>query len=313
MQVLCLYGPRKSKPRLKSELSKQQYTMTRFDCNHLTHVIVLFGKCKNLCVTVQFLLCFILDLRAISEYRPPGMDLEARFIGFLRDQFRGLIFGGEWRGYFRDFTVYFNLMKKWMNCCLQWTEQCYGCLVNLVLNQCRLRVLIRYAIWEITCEWHESQLRVKQTRLSSIVSNVPIAIRFSRRQLCSSVPPFVFAMLFIPFHILSRWVDYHAKGVSVIDQARGQDGRILAANIQPKSWSNKLGQIKNLLYGQKENFFLRDQRGKSRAGPILPGRGFSHIISSLHDKCFMSQARRTRHFARSARPAQNAPFISLGS
>ena len=27
--------------------------------------------------------------------------------------------------------------------------------------------------------------------------------------------------------------------------------------------------VKNLLYGQKENFFLRDQRGKSRAGPIL--------------------------------------------
>ena len=114
MQVLCLYGPRKFKPRLKSELSKQQYTVTLCDCNHLTHVIVLFAKCKNLCVTGQFLLCFILDLRAISEYRPPGVDLEARIIGFLRYEFGEIIFGGAyaWRGYFRDFTVYFNLMEK---------------------------------------------------------------------------------------------------------------------------------------------------------------------------------------------------------
>ena len=114
MQVPCLYGPRKFKPRLKSELSKQQYTVTLCDCNHLTHVIVLFAKCKNLCVTGQFLLCFILDLRAISEYRPPGVDLEARIIGFLRYEFGEIIFGGAyaWRGYFRDFTVYFNLMEK---------------------------------------------------------------------------------------------------------------------------------------------------------------------------------------------------------
>ena len=42
-------------------------------------------------------------------------------------------------------------------------------------------------------------------------------------------------------------------------------------------------------------------------------RGFSHIISSLHERRFMSQARRTRHFARSARPAQNTPFATLVS
>ena len=50
-----------------------------------------FRKCKNLCVTVQFLLRFILDLRTISEYRPPGVDLEARFVGFLRYEFGGLV------------------------------------------------------------------------------------------------------------------------------------------------------------------------------------------------------------------------------
>ena len=108
MQVLCLYGPRKSKPRLKSKLSKQQYTVTLFDCNHLTHVIVLFANAK-IYVTVQFLLCFILDLRTISEYRPPGLDLEARFVGFFALRVWGAYI---WRGYFRDFTVYFNLMEN---------------------------------------------------------------------------------------------------------------------------------------------------------------------------------------------------------
>ena len=108
MQVLCLYGPRKFKPRLKSKLSKQQYTVTLFDCNHLTHVIVLFANAK-IYVTVQFLLCFILDLRTISEYRPPGLDLEARFVGFFALRVWGAYI---WRGYFRDFTVYFNLMEN---------------------------------------------------------------------------------------------------------------------------------------------------------------------------------------------------------
>ena len=108
MQVLCLYGPRKFKPRLESELSKQQYTVTLCDCNHLTHVIVLFANAK-IYVTVQFLLCFILDLRTISEYRPPGVDLEARFVGFFWGGGGGAY---AWRGYFRDFTVYFNLMEN---------------------------------------------------------------------------------------------------------------------------------------------------------------------------------------------------------
>ena len=45
--------------------------------------------------------------------------------------------------------------------------------------------------------------------------------------------------------------------------------------------------VKNLLDGQKDNFFLRDQRGKSRAGPILPARlanqnaGFAFADSAI--------------------------------
>ena len=39
----CLYGRRKSKPRLTSELRKQQYNVTLFDCNHsLANVINSF-------------------------------------------------------------------------------------------------------------------------------------------------------------------------------------------------------------------------------------------------------------------------------
>ena len=66
MQVLCLYGPSKSQPRVKGERSKQQLTVTISDCNHLSHVIVLW-QIQNLCVTVQVLLCFISNLRVISK------------------------------------------------------------------------------------------------------------------------------------------------------------------------------------------------------------------------------------------------------
>ena len=81
MQVLCLYGPRKSKPTVKNELRKQQYkTVTLSDCNHLAHVIVLWQIQKFM---LLYRFCFLtLYLRAISKYKPPG-DLfsEGRFNG----------------------------------------------------------------------------------------------------------------------------------------------------------------------------------------------------------------------------------------
>ena len=119
MQGLCLYGPRKSKPRLESELSKQQYTVTLFDCNHLTHVIVLFGK--FMCYCTVFVL-FYFGFEGTFQVQVPGVGLGgAIYRVFLRYEFGGLIFGGAyaWRGYFRYFTVYFNLMEKIMNCRLQ--------------------------------------------------------------------------------------------------------------------------------------------------------------------------------------------------
>ena len=101
MQVPCLCGMRKSRPRVKSELRKQQYTVTPFDCNLLAHVIVL-RPMQNLCVIVQFLLCFILNLRAISKYKPLGAYILRGYLteGFLRYEFGGAY---TWRGLFSEF------------------------------------------------------------------------------------------------------------------------------------------------------------------------------------------------------------------
>ena len=72
--------------------------MRHFDCNHLapgTRNIVL-GKLKNLCVTVTLLICFILYLRAISKYKPPGAYIRRGDLtgGFLRCKFGGLYLEG---------------------------------------------------------------------------------------------------------------------------------------------------------------------------------------------------------------------------
>ena len=39
-----IYGPKKSKPRVKSELGKQQLTVTLSDCNHLAQVIAYYSR-----------------------------------------------------------------------------------------------------------------------------------------------------------------------------------------------------------------------------------------------------------------------------
>ena len=84
MQVLCLYGPMKSKPRLKSELRKQQYTVTLFDRNHLAHVIVLWQMQKFMCYSTVFAL-FYFELDGNFRVQVPGsLYLKGRFIrGFF--------------------------------------------------------------------------------------------------------------------------------------------------------------------------------------------------------------------------------------
>ena len=74
--------------------------MALSDCNQLAHVISSLANTK-IYVTVPFLLCFILYLRAISKHKPPGAYnySEGRFNrGFLVLRLgglhlEGLIFG----------------------------------------------------------------------------------------------------------------------------------------------------------------------------------------------------------------------------
>ena len=76
--------------------------MTRFDCSHLAQVNSL--AMQKLCFIVQFLLCVILNLRAISKYKPPGACIwRGDLSGGLRFEFGGLIHGGA---YFRNFTIF---------------------------------------------------------------------------------------------------------------------------------------------------------------------------------------------------------------
>ena len=72
---------RKYKTRVKTELRKQQYTVTLFDRNHLAHSIVLqlYEKCNYYCVNVQFLLsCIFLYFQVRA---PGGLYLEGPFKG----------------------------------------------------------------------------------------------------------------------------------------------------------------------------------------------------------------------------------------
>ena len=73
---------------MKSKLRKQQLTVTLSDCNYLAHVLVL--------LVVQFLLCFILNLRTISKYKPPGVYIRRSDLteGFLRFEFWGAYLEG---------------------------------------------------------------------------------------------------------------------------------------------------------------------------------------------------------------------------
>ena len=72
---------------MKSELRKQQYTVTLFDCNHLlTQVIhaVLWQMEKSYVLLYSFF--FILNLRAVSKYKLLGAYIWRGDLtkGFLR-------------------------------------------------------------------------------------------------------------------------------------------------------------------------------------------------------------------------------------
>ena len=119
MQVLCLYEPNgKSTPRLKSVLRKQQYTVTRFDCHHLAHVIGLWQMPNFLCPCSVFALFHWIWGQFPSTSHPEACILKGDLSEGLRYEYGG---GGLHSGgaYFRNFTVYHatggfsNKYKSW--------------------------------------------------------------------------------------------------------------------------------------------------------------------------------------------------------
>ena len=77
---------------LKSELCKQQYSLTHFDCNHLAHVIVLWQMQKFLCYCTVFALLYFEFEGNFQVQASGGLYLE----GDLANEFWGLVFGGAY-------------------------------------------------------------------------------------------------------------------------------------------------------------------------------------------------------------------------
>ena len=74
--------------------------MALSNCNQLAHVISSLANTKSY-VTVPFLLCFILYLRPISKYKPPGAYIRR---GDLTEGFWCYDVGAYiWRGLFSEY------------------------------------------------------------------------------------------------------------------------------------------------------------------------------------------------------------------
>ena len=96
MEALGLHGPRKSKPRVKSELCKQQFLTTI-----IWYTQEFLGKYKNSCVTVQFCLILFEFEGNIQVQAPEGLYSEGRFNGGI---FALRVEGAyTWRGLFSNF------------------------------------------------------------------------------------------------------------------------------------------------------------------------------------------------------------------
>ena len=109
---------KETKAKSEEEPCKQQFTVTLSDYKNLADTEQFFGKYKNLYVTVPSLLCFILYLRALSNFKPPGTYIRKGDLmeGFVRYEFEGLIHGGA---YFRHFTVYWGTTEMQTNIALE--------------------------------------------------------------------------------------------------------------------------------------------------------------------------------------------------
>ena len=81
MHILCLYRMRKSRTRVKSELRKQHYTVTLFDCNLLAHLIVPWPMQKFMCYCTVFALFYFEFEGNFQVQALGGLYLEGLFNG----------------------------------------------------------------------------------------------------------------------------------------------------------------------------------------------------------------------------------------
>ena len=102
----------------KSELRKQLYTVTLFDCNHLAHVIVLSQMQALMCYRTVFASFYFKFEGNFQVQAPGGLYLEGPFNGgFLTFGVRGgggLIFGGAytWKRLFSEFYGNYKLFAQ---------------------------------------------------------------------------------------------------------------------------------------------------------------------------------------------------------
>ena len=90
---------------MKSELRKQQYTVTLFDCNHLAHVIVSWQIQKFICYCTVIVSQYFAFEGNFQIQTPGGLYSDARFnrVFFCAPSLGSYIWGGA---YSRNFTVY---------------------------------------------------------------------------------------------------------------------------------------------------------------------------------------------------------------
>ena len=116
---------------MKSELRKQQYTVTLFDCNHLAHVIVSWQIQKYICYCTAIVSQYFAFEGNSQVKAPGGLYSDGRFNGgFFALRVWGLIFGGA---YFRNFTVYpVDIVIQRFNNWGQVATICFGTLSEAV-------------------------------------------------------------------------------------------------------------------------------------------------------------------------------------
>ena len=87
---------------MKSELRKQQLTVTLSDCNHLVCVIALWQIQQFICYCTVFAL-FYFVFEGNSKYKPQEAYIRRGDLieGFLRYELEGFIY--IWRGLFSEF------------------------------------------------------------------------------------------------------------------------------------------------------------------------------------------------------------------